>query len=254
MPRKLVIQIPCFNEEATLPLTVSGLPRAVAPFTSVEYLVIDDGSTDRTVAVAREVGVHHVVRLDRHRGLAAAFLAGLKAAVECDADVIVNTDGDNQYAGGDIARLVAPILDGRAHVVIGERNIAGIDHFSWCKKLTARLGSWVVSRASGLAISDAPSGFRALSRRAATELQLVDEYSHTLETIIQAGWRGIPLTTVPIGVNAKTRESRLARSSARYVARSAFAIVRSLWTYALPRLAAPFSIQGSRYAASRWTL
>jgi len=229
--RKLVIQIPCLNEEATLPATVAGLPRAVPGFGSVEVLVVDDGSTDRTAEVARELGVDHVLSLGRHRGLAQAFLAGIEEALRRGADVVVNTDGDNQYAGSDVARLVEPILAGRAEIVVGARDIERIPHFSRVKKRLERLGSRVVAAVSGVALPDAASGFRAFSRRAARQVHVFDDYSHTLGTLIQAGQRGIAVAWVPVATNPKTRESRLARTTLGYVLRSAFTIGRLHVTY-----------------------
>lgn len=230
-PRKLIVQIPCFNEEGTLPETVAALPRSVPGFDAVEYLVIDDGSTDGTVEVARRLGVHHIVSLRRHHGLARAFLTGLEEAVRRGADVVVNTDGDNQYSAGDIKHLVEPVLAGRAEVVIGTRDVQRIGHFSPAKKMLQRLGSRVVSAVSGISVPDAASGFRAFSRRAAREINVFDAFSHTLETIIQAGHRGIPVACVPVGTNPPTRDSRLAGSTSGYVLRSALTIGRILVTY-----------------------
>lgn len=231
MPVKLIIQIPCFNEEETLALTVADLPREVPGIDIVEWLVIDDGSTDRTVEVAHELGVDHVVRHTRNRGLAAAFMTGLDACLRAGADVIVNTDADNQYQGTSIPDLVAPVLSGDAEMVVGERPIDEIDDFSRTKKSLQRIGSSVVRRFSGTGVKDAASGFRAYSRDAAMRVQVFGRYTYTMETIVQAGWNGIAITSVPIGVNPKTRESRLVKSSARYVSRSAQAIIRSFALY-----------------------
>jgi len=223
---KLIIQIPCFNEEGQLPLTLSKLPRQVAGFEAVEWLIIDDGSTDRTVAVAREHGVDHVVRLTNHKGLAAAFQAGLDAGLKLGADVIVNTDADNQYEGSDIPKLVGPILRGQADMVVGDRQIEKIEHFSGPKKVLQRLGSWVVRQASSTHIPDTTSGFRAYNREAALQVQAVSKFTYTLETIIQAGKLLVAVEHVPIRTNPKTRESRLFPSTAAYVRRNALSIFR----------------------------
>jgi glycosyltransferase involved in cell wall biosynthesis len=220
-PLKLVIQIPCFNEEATLPLTVADLPREVAGFDVVEWLVIDDGSTDRTVEVARSLGVDHVISHDHNRGLAAAFLTGLDGALRRGADVIVNTDADNQYSASSIPALVAPVLSGEAQMVVGERPIESIDDFSRTKKWLQRGGTAVVRRFSGTDVRDAASGFRAYGRDAAMQMQVFGRYTYTMETIIQAGWSGLAVTSVPVAVNPKTRESRLVKSVPQYVMRSA---------------------------------
>jgi glycosyltransferase involved in cell wall biosynthesis len=230
-PIKLIIQIPCFNEEATLPLTLADLPREVPGVDIVEWLVIDDGSSDRTVEVAHELGVDHVVSHRHNRGLAAAFMTGLDACLRAGADVIVNTDADNQYQGSSIADLVAPVLSGDAEMVVGERPIDTIDDFSRTKKFLQRLGSSVVRRFSGTGVRDAASGFRAYTRDAAMRVEVFGRYTYTMETIVQAGWNGVAITSVPIGVNAKTRESRLVKSSSRYVWRSAQAIIRSFALY-----------------------
>jgi glycosyltransferase involved in cell wall biosynthesis len=223
---KLIIQIPCFNEEAQLPLTLSRLPREVRGFDEVQWLVIDDGSTDRTVAVAREHGVDHVVRLTNHKGLAAAFQAGLDAGLKLGADVIVNTDADNQYEGSDVPKLVAPIVSGAADMVVGDRQIEQVEHFSGPKKLLQRLGSWVVRQASSTHIPDTTSGFRAYNREAALQVQAVSKFTYTLETIIQAGKLLVAVEHVPIHTNPKTRESRLFPSTAAYVRRNALSIFR----------------------------
>jgi glycosyltransferase involved in cell wall biosynthesis len=223
---KLIIQIPCFNEEAQLPTTLSHLPRRIEGFDTVEWLVIDDGSTDRTVAVAREGGVDHIVRLTNNKGLAAAFQAGLDAGLKLGADVIVNTDADNQYEGEDVPRLVEPILSGHADMVVGDRQVSTIQHFSPFKKLLQRLGSWVVRQASSTDIPDTTSGFRAYNREAALQVQAVSKFTYTLETIIQAGKLLVAVEHVPIRTNPKTRESRLFPSTTAYVRRNAISIFR----------------------------
>jgi len=228
---KLVIQIPCFNEEDTLPATVADLPRAVPGVDVVEWLVVDDGSSDRTVEVARQLGVDHVVRHTTNRGLAAAFTTGLDAALRAGADIVVNTDADNQYDGSCIADLIRPILDGGADLVVGERPIEQISEFSGLKKRLQRLGSWVVRRFSGTAVRDAASGFRAMSREAALRLQVFGRYSYTMETLVQARAEGLQVASVPIRVNPQTRPSRLVKSTGQYVRRSAQTIVRSFALY-----------------------
>jgi glycosyltransferase involved in cell wall biosynthesis len=223
---KLIIQVPCLNEEESLPVTLAALPREVAGFDAVEWLVIDDGSTDRTAEVARACGVDHVVRHSANLGLARAFMTGIEAALQAGADVIVNTDADNQYFAGDIPTLVAPILAGRAQIVIGARPIADIDTFSPLKKLLQNVGSGIVRLASGADIPDAPSGFRAYHKDAAHKLFVLNSYTYTLETIIQAGRKGVPMTWVPVRVNPEMRPSRLVRGIFNYVRRSALTIVR----------------------------
>ncbi len=223
---KLIVQIPCLNEAETLPATVRDIPRQIEGVDTVELLVIDDGSSDNTAAVARELGVEHIVRFRSHRGLAAAFAAGLDAALRLGADIIVNTDGDNQYAGADIPKLIAPILAGQADVVIGDRQVETIAHFSPVKKRLQKWGSWVVRQASDTEIPDTTSGFRAYSREAALRLNVVSDYTYTLETIIQAGKQRLALTHVPVRTNPKLRESRLIRSLPAYLRRSAETIVR----------------------------
>lgn len=228
---KVIIQIPCFNEEAALPVTCAELPRSLPGVDRVEWLVIDDGSTDRTVEVARACGVDHVVVLPAHQGLAKAFMAGLDAALRAGADIIVNTDADNQYCAADIEKLVAPILARRAQIVIGARPIDNIDHFSRTKKLLQKLGSWVVRATSGTSVQDAPSGFRAFSREAAMQLNVFNGYTYTLETIIQAGQRGIATLSVPVRVNGDLRPSRLVKSIGTYVTRSLLVILRIFSIY-----------------------
>ena len=223
---KLIIQIPCFNEEATLPGTLADLPREIEGIETVEWLVIDDGSADRTVDIAREHGVDHIVRLTNNRGLAAAFQAGLDASLKLGADIVVNTDADNQYFGGDIPKLVAPILAGDADMVIGDRETDQIEHFSPLKKRLQRLGSAVVRRASGTGVPDTTSGFRAYNREAALQIQVVSKFTYTLESIIQAGKMLVAVDHVPIRTNPKTRESRLFPSTAAYVRRNTVSIFR----------------------------
>ncbi len=223
---KLIIQIPCFNEEQTLPETLADLPREMAGFDAVEWLVIDDGSTDRTVEVAREQGVDHIVRLTNNKGLANGFQAGLDAALKLGADVIVNTDADNQYYGPDIVKLVEPILRGDADMVVGDRQVMTIEHFSPLKKSLQRLGSWVVRQASETTVPDTTSGFRAYNREAALQLQVVSKFTYTLETIIQAGKQLVAIDHVPIKTNPKTRDSRLFKSMWQYVRRNMVSIFR----------------------------
>src|SRR5579871_2295941 len=223
---KLIIQIPCYNEEAQLPLTLAALPRQVPGFDVVEWLVIDDGSTDRTIEVARGHGVDHIVRLTNNKGLAAAFQAGLDAGLKLGADVIVNTDADNQYDGADIPRLVEPILTGHADMVVGDRRVETIEHFSLVKKRLQRLGSWVVRQASSTGVPDTTSGFRAYNREAALQMQVVSKFTYTLETIIQAGKLLVAVDHVPIRTNPQTRESRLFPSTGAYVRRNALSIFR----------------------------
>jgi len=230
--RKLIIQIPCFNEAGQLPAMLAGLPREVPGFDCVEWLVIDDGSTDETVEVARANGVDHVVSLATNRGLASAFMTGLVTALRLGADVIVNTDADNQYDSTCIPDLVAPVVAGRAQMVIGARPIAEHESFSPLKKGLQMLGSWVVRKASGTSVPDAPSGFRAISRALAMRLYVFNSHTYTLETIIQAGRLNEPVESVPVRVNPDTRESRLIKSLLGYVVRSAITIVR---IYALYR-------------------
>ena len=228
---KVLIQIPCYNEAEALPVTLANLPRAVPGCDEVEWLVIDDGSGDETSQVARELGAHHVVRHPVNQGLAAAFMTGLQAAIDRGADIIVNTDADNQYDARDIEALIRPILEGKAEMVIGARPIADTEHFSWIKKKLQSLGSAVVRLASGTTVRDAPSGFRAFTRDTAMRLNVFSSYTYTLETIIQAGQSNIRVISVPIRTNPDLRPSRLVRSIARYVWRSATTIIRIFATY-----------------------
>ncbi len=224
---KLVVQIPCYNEQQSLPATLACLPGEIPGIDSVETLVVDDGSEDATARIAREQGVDHVVELPRRRGLVAAWRAGIEAALRAGADIIVNTDADNQYEGADIEALVGPILAGEADMVIGERPIGQVEHFSWLKKRLQRLGSWTVSRLAGVNVPDAASGFRAYSRDAAMRLNLNGSYSHCLETIIRAARSGLAISSVPVRTNACTRPSRLMKSTLHYLARQAVDIVRA---------------------------
>lgn len=228
---KLIIQIPCYNEAATLGIALAALPREVPGFDKVEWLIIDDGCTDNTVEVALAHGVDHVVRHTRNQGLARGFMNGLQACLEHGADVIVNTDADNQYNADDIPALTRPILEGKADIVIGARPIAAIEHFSPIKKLLQKLGSWVVRVASKTNIPDAPSGFRAMSRSAARRLTVFSDYTYTLETIIQAGQKNMAITSVPIRVNGDLRPSRLVKSIASYIQRSIVTIIRVFVIY-----------------------
>jgi glycosyltransferase involved in cell wall biosynthesis len=228
---KLIIQIPCFNEEQTLGETLAALPREVPGFDRVEWLVIDDGSRDATVEVARRNGVDHIICLPNNQGLARAFMAGIEASLKAGADVIVNTDADNQYDATSIPDLVRPILDGRAQIVVGARPIMQLGQFSIVKKLLQRLGSAVVRIASRTDIPDAPSGFRAIHREAALRLCVFNDYTYTLETIIQAGRKNIPIASVPVRANATTRASRLVKSIPSYVQRSILTILRIFILY-----------------------
>ena len=228
---KLIIQIPCYNEENTLTQTYNDLPRQIDGIDSIEYLIINDGSTDRTVEVAQKLGFHHIVSFKNNKGLARGFIAGLDACLHLGADIIVNTDADNQYNGADIEKLVKPILDGKADIVIGERPIDDTAHFGFVKKRLQRIGSLVVRIASSTSIPDAPSGFRAFSREAALRMNVINTYTYTLETIIQAGNNHIAIASVPIRTNPETRKSRLFNSIWGYVKRSASVIVRSYMMY-----------------------
>jgi glycosyltransferase involved in cell wall biosynthesis len=228
---KLIIQIPCLNEEETLPATVADLPTRIDGVDEIELLVVDDGSGDRTVEVAREIGVHHIVRLTHNQGLAAAFQAGLDASLKLGADVVVNTDADNQYRGADVAALVGPVTAGEADIVVGDRRVSEIDHFSGSKKSLQKFGSWVVRRLSGTEIADTTSGFRAYSREAALGLLVVDNFTYTLESLIQAGKMRTAVGQVPIETNPQTRESRLFDSTGAYVRRNALSILRIYTRY-----------------------
>jgi len=230
-PMKLIIQIPCFNEEQTLAQTIADLPTSIPGIDQIELLIINDGSNDRTVEVAKENGVHHIVSHCHNRGLAKTFMTGLRASLDAGADIIVNTDADNQYFGADIEKLVAPIIAGESEIVIGERPIMDTPHFSTTKKILQRLGTWVVRLASNTRVGDAPSGFRAFSREAAMQLNVFSEYTYTLETIIQAGQKGMVVSTVPIRTNGDLRPSRLVKSIPAYVKKSTLTIGRIFIIY-----------------------
>lgn len=228
---KLIIQIPCYNEETTLENTFNDLPNSIEGIDEIEYLIINDGSTDNTVKIAKNIGINHVVGFKQNKGLAAGFMAGIDACLRLGADIIVNTDADNQYSGEDIAKLVKPIIEGQYDIVIGSRPIDEIEHFSKKKKFLQHLGSWVVQKVSNTDIPDAPSGFRAYSRQAAMKLNVVNQYTYTLETIIQAGQNRTAITSVPIRTNPETRKSRLFKSMYSYVKRSSSTIIRSYMMY-----------------------
>jgi glycosyltransferase involved in cell wall biosynthesis len=228
---KLIIQIPCYNEADTLPATLADLPRHLPGVDVVEWLVIDDGSTDATAELALALGVDHVERLRPRQGLARAFTTGLDACLRAGADIIVNTDADNQYNAADIPKLIAPILSSQAEIVVGARPIPQIAHFSPVKKVLQRVGSWAVRALSGTTVVDATSGFRAMSRSAANQLKVFSSYSYTLETIIQAGHKGIAIASVPIRTNGETRPSRLVKSVPKYVFRQAMTMTRIFMTY-----------------------
>ena len=228
---KLIIQIPCFNEENTLKQTIDDLPAAIDGVDKVEYLIINDGSTDRTVALARELGVQHIISFPNNRGLARGFMAGINECLKLGADVIVNTDGDNQYKGAYIEKLIRPILNGEADVVVGDRQIDQIEHFNFAKKKLQKMGSWVVRQASGCSVIDTTSGFRAYSRDAAMRLNVVSEYSYTLETLIDSGRKKMAIHCVPVQVNEPTRKSRLFNSALVYINKSAATIIRTYTMY-----------------------
>lgn len=228
---KLIIQIPCLNEAETLEIALNDLPKHIDGIDEIEYLIINDGSTDNTVEVAKKWGVHHVVTFKKNKGLAKGFMAGLDACLRAGADIIVNTDADNQYVGDDIEKLVRPIIDGKADIVIGERPIDDTEHFSPLKKKLQHIGSWTVRVASNSKIPDAPSGFRAYSREAAMRLNVVNEYTYTLETIVQAGHEKMAMTSVPIRTNGELRASRLFNSMFGYIKKSMVTIIRSFMMY-----------------------
>jgi glycosyltransferase involved in cell wall biosynthesis len=228
---KLIIQIPCYNEEETLPLTIRDLPTSIPGIDEIEVLVIDDGSTDRTVDVARDLGVRHITGFPRNRGLAKAFALGLNTSLSLGADIIVNTDADNQYCGEDIPKLVEPLLRGEADLVVGDRQTQSIGHFSGLKKFFQKHGSFVVGRISSLDIPDAVSGFRAMTRQAALELNVISTFSYTLETLIQAGRKKLAVVSVPIRTNEQLRESRLFKSMFGFLRRSASTMIRVYTTH-----------------------
>jgi glycosyltransferase involved in cell wall biosynthesis len=227
---KLIIQIPCYNEADVLAETIGTLPRAISGVDEIEYLIIDDGSTDNTVQIAHQAGVHHIIQ-QYHQGLATAFTTGLDACLKYGADIIVNTDADNQYNAEDLVRLIEPILAGRAQLVVGDRGVATLQLFTPVKRLLQRFGSWVIGKVSGLHIPDATSGFRALSRQAALRTLVLSEYSYTLETLIQAGAHGVPVEYVPIRTNPPTRPSRLMRSIPHFLTQSSTTIIRAYTMY-----------------------
>lgn len=239
---KLIIQIPCYNEAQTLEIALNALPKYIDGIDIIEYLIINDGSKDKTVEVARNWGVHHIVNFRRNKGLAKGFMAGLDACLQNGADIIVNTDADNQYCGDDIEKLIRPIIDGVADIVIGERPIDATEHFSPLKKKLQHFGSWVVRKASNSDIPDAPSGFRAYSREAALRMNVVNEYTYTLETIVQAGRDKIAMVSVPINTNPELRSSRLFNSMFGYVKKSMLTIIRAFMMYKPLRF---FAVMGS---------
>lgn len=228
---KLIIQIPCYNEAETLEIALNALPKQIKGIDEIEYLIIDDGCTDNTVEVARNWGVHHIVSFTRNKGLAKGFMAGLDACLRNGADIIVNTDADNQYCADDIPKLIQPILEHKADIVIGERPIDETEHFSWLKKKLQHFGSWVVRKASHTDIPDAPSGFRAFSREAAMRINVINDYTYTLETIVQAGRNKMAIVSVPIRTNPELRKSRLFHSMFGYIKKSVLTILRALMMY-----------------------
>jgi glycosyltransferase involved in cell wall biosynthesis len=228
---KLIIQIPCFNEAATLPPTLRDLPRSLPGIDVIEYLVIDDGSRDETAAVARANGVHHVVQFERNRGLAAAFRAGVEESLRQGADIIVNTDADNQYQASDIATIVAPLVEHRAEMVVGDRGVGELPHFSYIKRRLQVFGSWVIGRAAELRTPDATSGFRAMTREVALRMIVLSDYSYTLESLIHAGSRKTAVASVRIGINPQTRPSRLMKSIPHYIRKSGVTILRAYTMY-----------------------
>ena len=228
---KLVIQIPCLNEEKSLPITLNALPQKINGIDEIEVVIIDDGSTDKTVEVARSYGIKHIISFPKNKGLAKAFVAGLNKALEIGADIIVNTDADNQYCANDIEKLIKPILDKKADIVIGARPVADIESFSPLKKMLQKLGSWVMRQISSTEVKDAPSGFRAFSRNAALQLNIFDTYTYTLETIIQSGAKSLTITNVDVGVNPELRKSRLFKNMFVYISRSIFTMLRMFIVY-----------------------
>jgi glycosyltransferase involved in cell wall biosynthesis len=239
---KLIIQIPCYNEECTLPLTVKDLPVKIDGIAEIEYLIINDGSSDRTTEIARESGVHHIVSFPNNRGLAKSFMAGIDACLRLGADIIVNTDGDNQYKGQDIEKLVQPILEGKAEIVVGDRQVENIEHFSYFKKKLQKTGSWVVRLTSGTKVADATSGFRAYSREAALRLNALSDFSYTLETIIDAGRRKTAIHNVKVDTNEKLRDSRLYKGAWNYLEKSATTIIRTYSMFKPLRVFLPLGV------------
>lgn len=228
---KLIVQIPCYNEEATLPATFNDIPKVIEGVDVVEIMIIDDGSSDKTIEVAKELGVNHIVINKNNRGLARTFRTGINECLHLGADIIVNTDGDNQYAGWDIPKLIQPILDGKADVVVGDRNTSKVEHFSKVKKLLQKVGSFVVKKLSGVSVPDAVSGFRAYSREAALQLNIVSPFSYTIEALIQAGKKHMAVSSVPVETNEKTRESRLFSSIPKFIERQLTTIIRMYAMY-----------------------
>ena len=224
--KKLIIQIPCYNEEKTLPVTLKDLPKSIPGISEIEVLVIDDGSSDRTAEVAKELGVSHIVKFTNHMGLAQAFSAGLDASLKLGADIIVNTDADHQYPGKEILRLIVPVLNGEADIVVGARKIEALKHFPWLKKRLQKLGSWVVRQISQTSVPDATSGFRAYSREAALKLNIISDYTYTLETIIQAGKKRLKISHISINTNPPIRSSRLIKNIRSYLQKSSATILR----------------------------
>jgi glycosyltransferase involved in cell wall biosynthesis len=237
---KLIVQIPCLNEEDTLPATVKDIPREVPGIDTVEILIVDDGSTDRTVEVARELGVDHIVKFPKNRGLGYAFKAGFDACLKLGADIIINTDGDNQYYGPDIAALVKPILDGKAHIVIGDRQTGAIGHFGFLKRFLQTFGSKIISRLAHVDVPDVASGFRAYSREAALHLSMFTDFDHTAEHVVQAGQDRLAVEIVPIRTNAKTRESRLFKNIGEFVFKSGMISLRTYARYNALRIFTAF--------------